>query len=60
MNARTAVVAEAMYQAARASTPAKMPESLTDLSPAAQRRYLMLAEAAISATQPPAAVEIAA
>lgn len=60
MSARTAVVAEAMYQAARASTPAKTPESLTDLSPAAQRRYLMLAKAAVGALLRPTATEIAA
>jgi hypothetical protein len=52
VSAKAAIVAEAMYQAARAATPAKTPESLTDLSPAPQRRYLMLAEAAISALRP--------
>jgi hypothetical protein len=46
-------VAESMYQAARAATPAKMPESLFELGPAPQRRYLMLAEAAIAVTGPP-------
>lgn len=46
-------VAESMYQAARAATAAKMPESLDELGAAPQRRYLMLAEAAIEITGPP-------
>ena len=41
-----AEVAEAMYQAAREKSPAKTPETLFDLNPATQSRYIMLAEAA--------------
>jgi len=62
MSARPPVleVAEAMYQAARASTPVKMSESLDELAPHTQQRYLMLAEAAIRVTgepKPAAAVD---
>lgn len=48
-------VAESMYQAARGATAAKMPESLDELGTAPQRRYLMLAQAAIAITGPPTA-----
>jgi len=49
VSADAAVVAEAMYQAARSATPAKTAETLDELSPSTQRRYLMLAEVAIEA-----------
>ena len=52
MSAAVLEVAESMYQAARGATPVKMPESLDLLDPRTQRRYLMLAEAAISVTGP--------
>lgn len=42
-----------MYQAARSATPSKTAETLDELSPATQRRYLMLAEAAIAANPAP-------
>lgn len=38
-----------MYQAARAATPAKTPEALDEIGAPTQRRYLMLAEAAMEA-----------
>jgi hypothetical protein len=41
-------VAEAIYGAARATTTVKMPESLDELAPHVQQRYLTLAEGAIS------------
>lgn len=48
-------VAEAIYQAARAATPTKTPESLDEMNPATQRRYLTFAEAAIVITGEPGA-----
>lgn len=37
-------IAEALYQAAREDTPSKTPETLEDLAPHTQRRYLLYAE----------------
>ncbi len=48
-----AEVAEAIYQAARATTPAKTAAELGDLNPHAQRRYLTMAEAAMQAIGDP-------
>lgn len=41
-------VAEAMYQAARTLTPAKTPEALDETNVGTQRRYLLLARAAMA------------
>ena len=46
-------VAKAMYQAARAETPKKMPESLDELNPRTQQLYLNRAKAAIAVTGEP-------
>lgn len=42
-----AEIAEAIYQKARAQTPAKTPDSITDLNTYTQKRYLIFAEAVI-------------
>lgn len=46
-------VAEAMYQAARAESPAKSKESLDELNPRTQQLFLNRAKAAIEITGPP-------
>lgn len=53
MSKGKAEIAEAIYQAARATTPAKTAAELGDLNPHAQRRYLTMAEAAMQAIGDP-------
>jgi hypothetical protein len=52
-------IAEALYQAARSQSPAKSPESLTDLNVYTQKRFLLYADTVIAMfsnepTAPPA------
>lgn len=48
MSAGLGEVAEAMYQAIRATTPAKTPESIDEMNVATQQRYLTMAKAAMA------------
>lgn len=48
-------VAEAMYQAGKGAVGPKMPDSLDELRPETQKRYLLLADAAITHTGPASA-----